>query len=80
MHRQAERLDALARATAAGRSHAERGLLFCSHAGLALVNAAFDLFECDALYDLAGDVAHEIGESRDGEALDRDGERKSATR
>ncbi|MGE5721746.1 MAG: hypothetical protein ACM3YM_04725 [Sphingomonadales bacterium] len=34
---------------------------FCSRAGLALVNAAFDLFKCDALYDLAADVAHELG-------------------
>ena len=64
LHAQAVKLDALLRAAAAGRSAAERGRLFCSRSGLALVNAAFDLFECDGLYDLAGDVAHELEPDR----------------
>ena len=59
-HPQARKLDQLLRAASCGRADAERGLLFCSRPGLALVNAAFDLFECDALYDLAGDVSHEL--------------------
>lgn len=66
---QAAKLAALVRAAAAGEPQAERGYLFCSRAGLALVNAAFDLFECDGLYDLACDVAREAGVERDG--LDR---------
>jgi hypothetical protein len=59
-HPQADKLQALIRAARDGRAAAERGLLFASRPGLALVNAAFDLFECDALYDLAGDVAREL--------------------
>jgi len=59
-HVQAHKLDALIRAAGAGRRAAEKGHLFCSRPGLALVNAAFDLFECDALYDLADDVFREI--------------------
>lgn len=62
---QASRLADLIRTATAGTAHAERGTLFCSRAGLALVNAAFDLFECDALYDLACDVAQEAGCTRD---------------
>ena len=59
-HPQAHKLDLLIRAAGAGRDAARHGLLFASPPGLALVNAAFDLFECDALYDLAADVAHEL--------------------
>ena len=65
-HRQSARLADLIRTANAGSRQAERGALFCSHAGLALVNAAFELFECDALYDLACDVAREVGVERDG--------------
>lgn len=75
-HAQACKLDGLIRAAEAGRCSATRGALFCSDAGLALVNAAFDLFECDALYDLGCDVAQELGVDRDGQALDRAGELK----
>lgn len=64
--RQAERLEGLIRAAAAARGAAGRGLLFASHSGHALVNAAFDLFECDGLYALGEDVAHELGLERDG--------------
>jgi hypothetical protein len=59
--RQASRLDVLIRAAAAARPAAERDLLFVSHGGCALVNAAFDLFECDELYRLKQDVEHELG-------------------
>lgn len=60
-HPQADRLDDLIRAAGAGRTAAESGLLFASRAGLALVNAAFELFECDELYDLADGICRDIG-------------------
>jgi hypothetical protein len=78
IHPQAAKLQALIRAATASRPVAERGLIFCSRPGLALVNAAFDLFECDGLYDITVDVAREIGLERDGLA-DR-GERIAARR
>jgi hypothetical protein len=59
--KQAARLDALIVAAGAARPAAARGLLFASRAGHALVNAAFDLFECDELYSLRRDVEHELG-------------------
>jgi hypothetical protein len=55
------RLDGLIRAANAARPAARRGLLFASRSGRALVNAAFDLFECDGLYRLGEDVDHELG-------------------
>jgi hypothetical protein len=58
---QAARLETLILAAASARPAAGRGLLFASHPGRALVNAAFDLFECDELYRLRQDVEHEIG-------------------
>jgi hypothetical protein len=64
-HCQANKLQALISAATAGRAAAMQGRLFCSRPGLALVNAAFDLFECDGLYDFAGDVAREIAVDRD---------------
>ena len=67
---QAVKLADLIRTATAGCGQAERGKLFCSRAGLALVNAAFELFECDALYDLACDVAREVGLDRDGRPLE----------
>lgn len=67
---QAMKLEDLIRTAAAGRMQAERGTLFCSRAGLALVNAAFELFECDALYDLACDVAREVSLDRAGRPLE----------
>lgn len=69
-HAQAARLAELIRTATAGGPQAELGTLFCSSAGLALVNAAFELFECDALYDLARDVAREVGLDRDGRPLE----------
>ena len=62
---QESKLESLIRAASAGLSDARRGTLFCSRRGLALVNAAFDLFECDALYDLGSDVAREIERDED---------------
>jgi hypothetical protein len=55
------RLERLIRAASSARPDAGRGLLFASHSGRALVNAAFDLFECDELYRLGEDVEHELG-------------------
>ena len=69
-HPQAAKLGDLVRAAAAGGPAAERGMLFCSRAGLALINAAFELFECDALYDLARDVAREARLVRDERSRD----------
>ena len=54
------RLDALIRAADGARPDARRGMLFASASGRALVNAAFDLFECDDLYRLGQDVGHEL--------------------
>jgi hypothetical protein len=59
--KQSARLEALIVAADASRPAAARGALFASPAGHALVNAAFDLFECDDLYSLGCDVAHELG-------------------
>jgi hypothetical protein len=58
---QAAKLADLIRAARAGSAQAERGMLFSSGPGIALVNAAFELFECDGLYDLTLDVAREAG-------------------
>ena len=58
---QSRRLEAVIGAAKAARSSAGRGLLFASAAGHALVNAAFDLFECDDLYRLRQDVEQELG-------------------
>ena len=59
---QTAKLDALIAAAIAARPDAAVGLLFASQGGKALVNAAFDLFECDDLYRLASDVSHDMGE------------------
>jgi hypothetical protein len=64
--KQSIRLDALIAAAQAGRPAAARGMLFASHSGRALVNAAFDLFECDGLYALRCDVEHELGLGEEG--------------
>jgi hypothetical protein len=64
--RQLARLEALIGAARAARPSAARGMLFASRSGKALVNAAFDLFECDGLYRLGQDVDHELGHG-DGE-------------
>lgn len=45
---------------------AARGTLFDGVAGMRLCNAAYDVFECDALYDMAGDIAAPLGLAADG--------------
>jgi hypothetical protein len=59
-HGQAARLRNLIEAAEAATPMAERGTLFCSRKGYAVVHAAFKLFECDDLYDLRCDVEREI--------------------
>lgn len=53
---QLEKLDTLIAKLTAARGDAIKGELFASTAGYAAVNAAFDLFEVDGLYDLALDA------------------------
>lgn len=72
---QAQRVEALIRAAVACRDAARDGRVFCRRAGLALVNAAYDLFECDGLYDLADDVRRQLHLDRDGWKLDDQGDR-----
>jgi hypothetical protein len=74
IHPQAQKLDTLISAAALARRDSARGMLFCSPCGLALVNAAFDLFECDALYDIAADIRSELGLDDDGWSLDEQGD------
>lgn len=59
-HVQATHLRKLIDAAEAALPRAEGGRLFCSRTGLELVHAAFELFECDDLYDLRCDVEREI--------------------
>lgn len=62
--RQREQLEALITfaSTPGARAMADRGDLFVTGAGHQLVNAMFDLTECDDLYTLAQDVEFQIGE------------------
>ena len=69
-HPQSGKLDDLIRAAGAGKLAAETGLLVASRAGLALVNAAFELFECDGLYDLADGIRRDLGVDLEGPARD----------
>lgn len=73
-HPQLTKLDALLSACAAAREEARKGRLFVSYAGLVLTNAAFDLFECPELYDVASDVRSELGIDREGNRIDDQGE------
>lgn len=61
MSTQREALEALSRAIPAALRVADTGHLFSSPQGYALVNAMHDLTECDALYEMAGDIATEVG-------------------
>lgn len=61
---QFDKLVALADAAVSAFQPAMRGDLFVSPEGKALVNAAFDIFECDQLYRLGEDVEHEIRRGR----------------
>lgn len=55
------KLEAAITALGRCRAAADRGNLFASNEGLAMVNALYDLTEVDALYDFAQDFAHEFG-------------------
>jgi hypothetical protein len=72
---QSQQLDALIRAAQAAKRAASHGALFSSFSGLALVNAMYDLTQADGLYDMAGDIHHELGEDREGFPIGDDGER-----
>lgn len=63
------RLEALRAACERALPEAARGALFDGVAGIRLCNAAHDLFECDALYDLAQEVAAPLGVTARGEAV-----------
>jgi hypothetical protein len=66
---QLARLEALRAACERALPEAARGALFDGVAGMRLCNAAYDLFECDALYDMAQEVAAPFGVTAVGEAV-----------
>jgi len=63
---QLARLEALRAACERALPDAARGALFDGVAGVRLCNAAFDLFECDALYDMAQALAAPFGVTAQG--------------
>lgn len=60
------RIEALRAACERALPDAARGALFDGLAGVRLCNAAYDLFECDALYDMAQELAAPFGMAADG--------------
>ena len=60
MSNQLEKLENLIRAAEACRPAASVDQVFGSRRGLALINAAFELFECDELYTLARDIERDV--------------------
>ncbi|CAN5343549.1 hypothetical protein BH10PSE14_BH10PSE14_45030 [soil metagenome] len=62
-------LVALRAACEHAMADAARGALFDGIAGMRLCNAAYDVFECDALYDMAGAIAAPLGLAADGSAI-----------
>ena len=60
------RLEALRAACERALPDAARGILFDGVAGIRLCNAAYDLFECDALYDMVQELAAPLGVMADG--------------
>lgn len=66
--RQTASLAALRAACEHAMADAARGALFDGIAGMRLCNAAYDVFECDALYDMAGEIAAPLGRAADGSA------------
>jgi hypothetical protein len=60
------RLEALRAACERALPEAGRGTLFDGLAGIRLCNAAYDVFECDALYDMAQELAAPFGVAADG--------------
>ena len=73
-HPQHAKLEAAIAAANRALPAASRGELFASRAGAALINALHDLTEVDALYDLAGDIFHQLRITREGLPLDRFGD------
>ena len=63
---QSARLDALRAACERALPDAARGALFDGVAGMRLCNDAYDQFECDALYDMAQELAAPLGVTADG--------------
>ena len=63
------RLEALRAACERALPDAARGALFDGLGGIRLCNAAYDLFECDALYDMAQELAAPLGMTARGEAV-----------
>ena len=66
---QLARLEALRAACERALPDAARGALFDGVAGMRLCNAAYDLFECDALYDMARELAAPFGMTAHGAAV-----------
>jgi hypothetical protein len=60
------RLEALRAACERALPEAARGALFDGVLGLRLCNAAYDVFECDALYDMAQELAAPFGVTAEG--------------
>ncbi|MDB5676546.1 MAG: hypothetical protein JWM65_3528 [Sphingomonas bacterium] len=60
------RLEALRAACDRALPEAARGALFDGVAGVRLCNAAYDMFECDALYDMAQELAAPFGVTAEG--------------
>lgn len=63
------RVEALRAACERALPDAARGALFDGIAGIRLCNAAYDLFECDALYDMAEELAAPLGVTGRGEPV-----------
>lgn len=63
---QSARIEALRAACERALPDAARGAVFDGLAGVRLCNAAYDLFECDALYDMAQELAAPFGVAASG--------------
>jgi hypothetical protein len=66
---QLTRVETLRAACERALPDAARGALFDGVAGIRLCNAAYDLFECDALYDMAQEIAAPLGTTARGEPV-----------
>ena len=73
MHRlpspQLTRLETLRAACERAMADAARGALFDGVMGMRLCNAAYDVFEIDALYDMAGEIGAPLGVAASGNAV-----------
>lgn len=59
-HSQIEKLETLIAAAQSARHAAARDLLFCSRAGVKLLDVIHNLIEVDGVHDLAADVRREV--------------------